>query len=111
MTGFKVEPQALERFAATSDARGDAFGNVRAAMAAAEVPGDSFGRIPGIGARIFQAYQQHVHACTEGIASAAEAMTAIAEGVRGMAANYHDADSASNDNMTALHGRLAGGAR
>lgn len=115
MSGFKVEPQALERFATTSDARGDAFNNVGAAMAAAAVPRDSFGRIPGIGERIFEAYQKHVQACTDGIASAAEAMASIASGVRGMADNYHDTDSASHDHMKALHGQLdaasMGGAR
>jgi hypothetical protein len=106
VAGFKVDPPAMEAFAGTCDARAAAFDEVRTNMEAAHVPRESFGRIPGIGERISRAYEQHVQACTEGIASATEAMTAVAGGVRAVAANYHGVDSASRDGLAALHRQI-----
>jgi citrate synthase len=101
-----VDPAALEAFAKTSDGRRRSFDQLRRQVDQAHVASDSFGRIPGIGHRIYQAYDQHVRECADGVSSAAEAMAAIASGVRGTVATYRKADSTTEDATRAVQNSM-----
>lgn len=92
-----VETDALETYAKTSDNRRHAFDQLRAQVDQAHVSSDSFGRIPGIGERVYQAYDQHVQQCADGITSAAEAMAAIASAMRDTVNTYRTAESTNED--------------
>ena len=106
MGEFTVDPPVLEQFANTSMDRRDGFDQLLAAMSRARVPADSFGHIPGIGSRVFTAYDQFVSGCADGIASAAEAMASIAAAVRGVVNEYMASDRSSADSMTAIEADL-----
>ncbi len=86
MTEVHVEPPALERFAASSEQRERDFGDVRARLGAVHVPRDSFGYVPGIGDRVYRAYDEFVEGCVDSVSSAADSMAQIAEAVRGVVA-------------------------
>jgi hypothetical protein len=108
VTDFEVDPPVLETFAGTSDGRRSSFDTEHQNIQNAHVAKESFGRIPGIGERIYQAYDQHVQACADGIASAAEAMAAIASGVRAVVANYKGSDDTAAHNLDTVHHQLDG---
>jgi hypothetical protein len=92
-----VEPAALEAFAKTSDERRHSFDRLRTQVDQAHVSSDSFGRIPGIGERVYQAYDEHVQGCADGVSSAAEAMAAIASAMRATVNTYRKAESTNED--------------
>jgi hypothetical protein len=104
--GFRVEPEGLEGFARTSLARQQAFGEVQATLAEAQIGRDSFGHIPMVGSRIYTAYDEHVEACTAGVASAAEGMASIGAGVRGLVLEYTRTDEAAADDMRTVEGEI-----
>lgn len=92
-----VEPEKLEAFAKTSDERRHAFDRLRTQVDEAHVSDDSFGRIPGIGERVYQSYDRHVQKCADGVSSAAEAMAAIASAMRDTVNTYRKAESTNED--------------
>ena len=108
MAEFEVDVRALEAFAQTSDRRRASFGDERASIDAIRLDGEAFGRIPGIGPRIHAAYSEHVQACADGVASAAEAMAAIASGVRAVALNYELADGDATESLATINRQLDG---
>lgn len=101
-SGFEVHPSALAAFAATSDQRQQAFDQCEAKAGQLTVSQDAFGHIPGIGARVFHAYQNHVQQCTLGISSAAEAMASVSNGIRATILGYRAADTSAEDNALAV---------
>jgi hypothetical protein len=104
MVAFHVEPPALERFAASSvDRQGD-LADLRGRMQEVHVPRDSFGHIPGIGGRVYDAYDEFVSGCADSVASAAETMASIASAVRGVVHAYLTSDHAAEDSMNAVEG-------
>lgn len=115
MTGFSVEPERLETFARTSDARKTDFAELRGEMHQIRVGRDSFGHIPFIGSKIYEAYDEHVAACEEAVTSAMGAMSAVASGVRAVAAAYSGGDAAMGEDLNvwqrAIEGVEIGGHR
>jgi hypothetical protein len=99
MTEMKVDAAALEAFAKSSDRRRGEYDGVRTQADQTRVDRESFGRIPGIGSRVYSAYDEHVRACEEGISSAAEAMAAIASGVRAVILNTDKANEAIEESL------------
>jgi hypothetical protein len=92
-----VETTALEAYAKTSDDRRHSFDRLRTQVDQAHVSSDSFGLIPGIGPRIYQAYNDHVQQCADGVSSAAEAMAAIASAMRATVSTYRKSENANED--------------
>lgn len=99
MTDLYVEPEALGAFAKTSDHRRSDFDAAHGEAERIKVGRDSFGKIPGIGSRVYHAYDEHRRSCADGIASAAEAMASIAAGVRAVMLNYTGAEGAITDDV------------
>jgi hypothetical protein len=103
MAEVKIDAAALEAFAKSSDQRRGDFDKVRTQADQARVDKESFGRIPGIASRVYGAYDEHVRACEEGISSAAEAMAAIASGVRSVIVNIDNANEAIQESLSDVH--------
>ena len=99
MTEMHVHSGALETFARSSDGRRGEFDGIKTKAAQTRVGRESFGKIPCIGARVYSAYDEHVRACEDGIASAAEAMAAIASGVRAVITNTDNANEAIMESL------------
>jgi hypothetical protein len=102
MSDFYVEPAALERFAATSMDREHDFHDLRTRMNNVHLPRDSFGYIPGIGNRIYDAYTDFVDGCADSLASAAESMAEIAAAVRGVVSAYATSDQTAHNRHAAI---------
>jgi hypothetical protein len=103
MTEMQVHSGALETFARSSDNRRRDFDDVKTKAAQVRVGRESFGKIPGIGSRVYEAYDEHVRACEDGIASAAEAMAGIASGVRAVITNTDNANEAIQESLRGIH--------
>jgi hypothetical protein len=99
LTEMKIDAHALEAFAKSSDRRRADYDRVRTTADQTRVDKDSFGRIPGIANRVYSAYDEHVRSCEEGISSAAEAMGAIASGVRAVITNTDHANEAIEESL------------
>jgi hypothetical protein len=99
---MKVDAAALEAFAKSSDRRRGDFDRVKTQADGTRVDRESFGKIPGIGARVYNAYDEHVRACEDGIASAAEAMAGIASGVRAVIVNTDRANEAVQESLRGI---------
>jgi hypothetical protein len=108
MSDFKVEPQALEQFASGSMNRRHDFDDLHTRLQNVHVPRDSFGYIPGIGGRVYDAYEEFVHGCADSIASAAESMASIAAAVRGVISAYATSDQKAHDSQTVIQSDLNG---
>jgi hypothetical protein len=102
-----VETAALEAYAKTSDARRHSFDRLRTQVDQAHVSSDSFGRIPGIGERVYQAYDRHAQRCADGVSSAAEAMAAIASAMRATVSTYHKSESTTEDAARAVESGMS----
>jgi hypothetical protein len=96
---MKIDTAELETFAKSSDRRRGDYDRIKAQAAQIRVDRDAFGKIPGIGARVYSAYDEHTRDCEDGIASAAEAMASIASGVRAVITNTDNANEAVNDSL------------
>jgi 2-keto-3-deoxy-6-phosphogluconate aldolase len=99
MTDLYFETHALGAFAKTSEHRKTDFDQALTRANQIKVGAGSFGHIPGIGPRVHNAYNDHQQSCTEGIGSAAEAMSAIAAGVREVMLNYTGAEGSITDDV------------
>ena len=108
VSDFRVDPPALEQFAAASTDRGHEFDDLHTRMRGLRLPRDSFGYIPGIGGRVYDAYDEFSHGCTDAIASAAESMASIATAVRGVATAYLGTDQAAHDRQATIEADLDG---
>jgi hypothetical protein len=108
VSDFKVEPPALEQFAGTSMNRRHDFDDLRNRIQGVEVPRDAFGYVPGIGGRVYDAYEEFVHGCTDSIASAAESMASIAAAVRGVISAYTTSDHKAEASQTVIQSDLSG---
>jgi hypothetical protein len=98
MADFKVDPPALEQFAGTSMNRQHDFDTLHSKIQGISVPRDAFGYVPGIGGRVFDAYQEFVHGCTDSIASA----------VRGVNYAYDTSDHKAEDSQKVIQSDLSG---
>jgi len=71
---LEVHESALEQFAKTSDARSQQLAQYVQQARQLAVSPDAFGHIPFIGARIYQAYSEHVTQAEDGLSAAAGVM-------------------------------------
>ncbi len=99
---MKIDAAALEAFAKSSDRRRGQYDQVKTQADQTRVDREAFGKIPGIGARVYSAYDEHTRACEDGIASAAEAMAAIASGVRAVITNTDNANEAVQESLNGV---------
>jgi uncharacterized protein YukE len=96
----RVEAPALEQFASRSSDREEEFVALRGQMDAVHLDRGAFGYIPGIGSKIYSAYQEFVDGCESTTTSMATAMGWLAIGVRGTAQAYQASDQGAADRVT-----------
>ncbi len=101
MGDLSVDGDALRQFATGSSNRRQEIDEIRGRMAGVQLPRNSFGYIPGIGNRVYAAYQEFASGCADSIASAAETMDSIAAAMRDVADGYQTTDQAAGDGVTA----------
>jgi hypothetical protein len=101
-SGFKVITPALETFAQTSQQRAAAFGQCLAEARQITLSPDAFGHLPGVGARVYQAYDGYAGGCQAGIGQSAAAMSQIQRGINTTIADYQRADTAAEDSAAAV---------
>jgi hypothetical protein len=101
---LQAEAACLERFAGRSSDRERDFTALRAQLDAVHLDRGAFGHIPGIGDRIYHAYQQLVDDCETATTSMASAMGWLALGVRGTAQAYRGSDQAAAHRVTQAGG-------
>lgn len=88
----KIDAPALERYAAGSSARQQDLTGLRARMDGAHLQRGAFGYIPGIGDRVYGAYQEFVDGCETATQFMANMMGSIATGVRNTAKDAEATD-------------------
>ncbi len=103
---FLVDPPALETFAASSVNRGQAFDGLRDQMRGMELARNAFGYIPGIGGRIYDAYDEFTRNVADSLASCAETMMSISSAVRSVVLAYQSADDAPAETYTIIGSEL-----
>jgi hypothetical protein len=100
----RVEGPALEQFAARSSDRESEFVALRGQMDAVHLDRGAFGYIPGIGAKVHEAYEEFVGGCEFTATSMANAMGWLALGVRGTAQAYQASDQGAAGRVTEAGG-------
>ena len=100
----QVDTPSLERFAGRSSDREQDFTSLRGQMDAVHLDRGAFGYIPGIGDKIYNAYQEFVEGCESATTSMVSAMGWLALGVRGTAQAYAGSDHAAADRVTQAGG-------
>ena len=100
----QVDAPSLERFAGRSSDREQQFSSLRGEMGAVHLDRGAFGYIPGIGEKVYSAYQEFVDGCESATTSMASAMGWLARGVRGTAQAYTASDQAAADRVTQAGG-------
>jgi uncharacterized protein YukE len=101
---FDVRLEGILDFASTSDRRGDRFDQVVAALEAARVGRESFGKMPSSG-EIYATYEERVNSTLADLKECAEAMRDIAESVRDTHQEYQNHDTG----LSALMDQVAQG--
>jgi hypothetical protein len=100
----QADVASLERFAGGSSDREQEFVSLRGQMDAVHLDRGAFGYIPGIGDRVYCAYQEFVDGCESATTSLASAMGWLSLGVRGTAQAYRAGDQAAADRVTQAGG-------
>lgn len=101
--GIHYTESAMERFAATSEERAAAFQQIHARAQQTQVSPDAFGFM--FGRMVYSAYAQHEQSVINGLISATDAMTEIADGVRESAASVKEVDTATAEAAARAVGR------
>mgnify|MGYP004494877481 CR=1 FL=1 len=109
--GVRADIPAMEKFAATSDDRADAFINQRTMMNVVRLAPGDFGYIPGIGHRVHEAYGDYVDGINGALGSMADVMNALADAVKDAAVAYRETDGEIATMMNGLAGAEVNGGR
>ncbi|MCU7825413.1 type VII secretion target [Kitasatospora sp. DSM 101779] len=98
---YRVDPEALRRFARTSADRSEKLRAIRAELGAHRLSTDAFGKLPEA-EQTGRDYAERADAAVENISSAADTMARIDEHVQGVARNYEQAEAATADSLDAI---------
>lgn len=91
--GVLYTESAMERFAGTSDQRATGFQQIHARAQQTQVDSGAFGFM--FGRMVYSAYEEHARTVTNGLISAVDAMTGIADGVRDSLAAIREVETAT----------------
>lgn len=104
---FRVDPEALRRFARTSADRAERLRALRAELGSHQLSPTAFGKLPEAD-ETGRDYAERSEAAIENAGAAADTMDRIAEYAENMAAAYRRADEATEQNMRVIAGGLGG---
>jgi hypothetical protein len=88
VSDIEVDPDVLDDHAARWDIMAETASNWNPMLRSAELGRESFGYIPGIGNRVWDAYEQLRDICQQVTLGAVEAMSSVGEGLRSTAENH-----------------------
>lgn len=92
MPGFDVDPDVLDEYAVRWDDTAVNASTWNPMLQSAELGRESFGYIPGIGNRVWDAYEQLRDLCQQLTLDTVEAMSSVGEGLRATANNHRKAE-------------------
>ncbi|AUG77980.1 hypothetical protein CFP65_3176 [Kitasatospora sp. MMS16-BH015] len=94
--GFRVQPEALGRYASVVGEQNGQLGQARSAVAGIALSGSAFGHLPNA-AHLHQMYNQHAEANGQNLADLIEALGMTAEGLNATVDSYaqHDQELAA----------------
>ncbi|PBC71828.1 hypothetical protein BX265_6441 [Streptomyces sp. TLI_235] len=98
---YRVDPEALRRFARTSADRSEKLRAIRAELGAHQLSAGAFGKLPEA-EQTGRDYAERADAAVENLGSAADTMARIDEHVQGVARNYEQAEAATADSLHAI---------
>ncbi|MFD9125428.1 hypothetical protein [Kitasatospora sp. NPDC059571] len=98
---YRVDPEALRRFARTSAARSDRLRAARAALGAQPLGPQAFGRLPEA-EETGRHYAERAEAALDNLTSAADTMARIDDHAQGLARSYEQADALTVEALTAV---------
>ncbi|QFZ17619.1 hypothetical protein [Saccharothrix syringae] len=104
---FDVRLDGILEFAGTSERRGERFDEVVAALEAARVGRESFGKMPSSG-EIYSTYEERVNSTLADLKECAEAMRDIAESVRDTSQEYRNLDTGLGEVMDRISQAMSG---
>lgn len=104
---FDVRLEGILEFAGTSERRGERFDEVTAALEAARVGRESFGKMPASG-DIHATYEERVNSTLADLKECAEAMRDIAESVRDTSQEYQNLDTGLGEVMDQIAQAMSG---
>ncbi|MFE1320484.1 type VII secretion target [Kitasatospora phosalacinea] len=102
---FRVDPDALRRFARTSNERAERLRAIRSELGAHQLSVSAFGKLPEAD-ETGRDYVERSEAAIENAGAAGDTMDRIAEYTEGMAAAYERADEATGQDMRAISAGL-----
>lgn len=86
-TGFRVQPEALGRYASMITEQLEQLQRILSATAAITVSSDAFGHLPNA-QNLAQTYQEHASASGQNISDLGQALSGTSEGLTYTARNY-----------------------
>lgn len=107
MSDIHVEPDALEKLAAATTDRAEIMAELKNKLQAMQVPRASFGFIPGIGDRVFTAYDEFVDNLRDSLWEAKSSMNEIADTLKLVADQYRVADRHTADYLGSIYNATA----
>jgi hypothetical protein len=85
--GFRVHPEALEKYNALIEQQREQISDIRSRLNAVSIPSDAFGHLPGA-QQLYQAYQEHAHAEQQNFGDLLDALHGVGHGLQISAQNY-----------------------
>ncbi|GAA0655606.1 hypothetical protein GCM10010193_02520 [Kitasatospora atroaurantiaca] len=102
---YRVDPEALRRFARTSAERSDKLRAIRSELGSHMLAPDAFGKLPE-SAEIGRHYQERAEAALDNLTSAADTMERINTHSEDLARSYERAEQETADSMRTMMGGL-----
>ncbi|WP_030262374.1 hypothetical protein [Streptomyces sp. NRRL B-24484] len=98
---YRVDPEALRRFARTSADRSEKLRAIRAELGAHRLSPDAFGKLPEA-EQTGRDYAERADAAVENLTSAADTMARIDEHAQGVARSYEQAEAETAESLNAI---------
>jgi uncharacterized protein YukE len=92
-TGFRVQPEALDRYASVVGDQSGQLSQARSAVANITLSGSAFGHLPNAG-NLHQQYTQHAEASAQNLADLIEALGTTGQGLSATSESYNQQDQA-----------------
>ncbi len=92
-TGFRVEPEAISRYASTVSEQLEQLQQIQSAVSGITISSDAFGHLPNA-QNLAHTYQEHASASRQNIQLLGEALSGTVGGLRATAQNYAEQDHA-----------------
>lgn len=97
-SGFRVQPDAIGRYASKVTEQFEQLEQVQAALAGIVISSDAFGHLPNA-QNLAQTYQEHATASRQNLTDLTQALTGTADGLTYTAQSYAEQDQAISSGL------------